>query len=401
MQPATIERALDDFRSGRMIIVVDDEDRENEGDLVMAAERVTPEAVNFMTKFGRGLLCVALTGERVDALGLPLMVEGQINESQFGTAFTVSVDARQGITTGISAHERALTIRALIDPNTTPADLAQPGHVFPLRARDGGVFVRAGHTEAAVDLARLADLRPAGVICEILADDGTMARLPELMVFAQEHDLTLVTIEDLIAYRRRHEMRVRRAVQTHLPTDYGTFALVEYEDRITEHHHLALIMGDVADGRPVLTRIHSECLTGDVFGSERCDCGDQLALAMEQIATEGRGVILYLRQEGRGIGLHNKLLTYVLQDQGFDTVEANERLGFPADQREYDVAAHMLRDLGVQSTRLMTNNPTKVDALGACGLTVVERVPLIAPVHTTNRAYLQAKQRKLGHLLEL
>jgi len=384
-----------------MIIVVDDEDRENEGDLVLAAEKVTPEAINFMTLRGRGLICVALPAERLEALRIPMMTPGGVNTSRFGTAFTVSVDARHGTTTGISAHDRAITVRALTDPATTPEDLAMPGHIFPIRAREGGVLVRSGHTEAAVDLARLVGLYPAGVICEILNEDGSMARLPQLEDFAATHGLKIISIADLIAYRRRHEKLVRRVAQARLPTRHGEFTIMAYEDTITGLHHLALVMGDVNDGEPVLVRAHSECLTGEVFGSLRCDCGPQLERAMEIIGAEGRGVILYMRQEGRGIGLCNKLRAYALQEQGLDTVEANEQLGFPADLRDYGTGAQILADLGLQELRLLTNNPRKVIGLEGYGMRVVERIPLIVSFTPENRAYLMTKQEKLGHILQV
>jgi 3,4-dihydroxy 2-butanone 4-phosphate synthase / GTP cyclohydrolase II len=401
MSIATISEALEDFRAGRMIIVVDDEDRENEGDLVLAAEKVTPEAINFMTLRGRGLICVALPAERLEALRIPMMTPGGVNTSRFGTAFTVSVDARHGTTTGISAHDRAITVRALTDPATTPEDLAMPGHIFPIRAREGGVLVRSGHTEAAVDLARLVGLYPAGVICEILNEDGSMARLPQLEDFAATHGLKIISIADLIAYRRRHEKLVRRVAQARLPTRHGEFTIMAYEDTITGLHHLALVMGDVNDGEPVLVRAHSECLTGEVFGSLRCDCGPQLERAMEIIGAEGRGVILYMRQEGRGIGLCNKLRAYALQEQGLDTVEANEQLGFPADLRDYGTGAQILADLGLQELRLLTNNPRKVIGLEGYGMRVVERIPLIVSFTPENRAYLMTKQEKLGHILQV
>jgi len=401
MSIAKISEALEDFRAGRMIIVVDDEDRENEGDLVLAAEKVTPEAINFMTLRGRGLICVALPAERLEALRIPMMTPEGVNTSRFGTAFTVSVDAQHGTTTGISAHDRAITVQALADPATTPEDLAMPGHIFPIRAREGGVLVRSGHTEAAVDLARLVGLYPAGVICEILNEDGSMARLPQLEDFAATHSLKIISIADLIAYRRRHEKLVRRVAQARLPTRHGEFKIMAYEDTITGLHHLALVMGDVNDGEPVLVRAHSECLTGEVFGSLRCDCGPQLDRAMEIIGAEGRGVILYMRQEGRGIGLCNKLRAYALQEQGLDTVEANEQLGFPADLRDYGTGAQILADLGLRELRLLTNNPRKVIGLEGYGMRVVERIPLIVSLTPENRAYLMTKQEKLGHILQV
>lgn len=396
-----VEQAIAEFRAGRFVILVDDAERENEGDLAIAAQFVTPEAVNFMARHGRGLICVAMTGERLDALKLPLMVPPDENSSGFGTAFTVSVEAKTGVTTGISAHDRARTIRLLADPTTTADDLARPGHVFPLRAKEGGVLVRPGQTEASVDLARLAGLEPAAAICEVMADDGTMARLPELERFAAAHGIGIVTVADLIAYRHRHEALIRRGVTTRLPTPYGEFAVTAYENPLSSLPDLALTVGAVADGAPVLVRVHSECLTGDVFGSARCDCGEQLHLALARIAAEGRGVLLYVRQEGRGIGLHNKLRAYQLQDQGLDTVEANERLGFPADLRTYGVGAQILADLGVRRVRLLTNNPRKVVGLAGHGLEIVERVPLIVPPGPDNRRYLATKRAKLGHLLEV
>ena len=401
MAMATIAEALEDLRDGRLIIVVDDEERENEGDLVLAAEKATPEAINFMTLYGRGLICVALPGERLDALRIPMMGPPNGNTSRFGTAFTVSVDARHGTTTGISASDRSVTVRALADPATEPEDIAMPGHIFPIRAREGGVLLRAGHTEAAVDLARLAGLSPAGVICEILNEDGSMARLPQLESLAADHDLRIISVADLIAYRRRHESLIRRAAQASLPTRFGEFTILAYADIITGTHHLALVMGDVADGRPALVRVHSECLTGDVFGSLRCDCGPQLERALALIGAEGRGVVLYMRQEGRGIGLPNKLRAYSLQDQGADTVEANERLGFPPDMRDYGIGAQILVDLGLRELRLLTNNPSKVVGLEGYGMRVVERIPLIVPPTPENCDYLRTKQEKLGHLLQI
>jgi 3,4-dihydroxy 2-butanone 4-phosphate synthase/GTP cyclohydrolase II len=394
---ATVEEAIARFRRGGFVILVDDEDRENEGDLAIAAEAVTPEAVNFMVRFGRGLVCVALTEERCDALDLPLMVRD--NSAPFGTAFTVSIEARGQVTTGISTADRAATIRATADPATRPADLLRPGHVFPLRARKGGVLKRAGQTEASVDLARLAGLEPAAAICEILNDDGTMARVPDLVAFARLHDLPILTVAELIRHRLRHESIVERVASPGLPTVFGDFVAHAYRAEATGEEHLALVAGEIRGDEPILVRVHSQCLTGDVFGSSRCDCGAQLELALEKIGEDGRGVLLYLLQEGRGIGLFNKLRAYELQDEGHDTVEANERLGFRADQRDYGVGAQILRDLGVRKMRLMTNNPGKYVALAGYGLEIVERVPLEVPPTETTRAYLRAKREKLGHLL--
>ncbi|MDR5695097.1 MAG: bifunctional 3,4-dihydroxy-2-butanone-4-phosphate synthase/GTP cyclohydrolase II [Armatimonadota bacterium] len=395
----TIEEAVEEIRQGRMVIVVDDEDRENEGDLIMAAELVTPEHVNFMIKYARGLICVPLPGERCDALNLPLMVSQ--NTSPHGTAFTVSVEAKHGTTTGISAFDRARTIRVLADPSTKAEDLVRPGHVFPLRAMDGGVLRRAGHTEAAVDLVRLAGLNPVGVTCEIMNDDGTMARLPQLIEFAKEHGLKIVTIADLIKYRLRKERFVRREGTAHLPTRYGEFTAIVYQNLLDGSGHLALIKGDISGPEPVLVRMHSECLTGDALGSLRCDCGDQLHKAMEMIAREGRGVIVYIRQEGRGIGLMYKIKAYALQDEGADTVEANELLGFPPDPRDYGVGAQILADLGLRRIRLMTNNPQKRAGLEGYGIEVVERVPIEIPPRPENYRYLKTKRHKLGHLLTI
>ncbi len=395
----SVAAAAERLRRGELVIVVDDEDRENEGDLVCAAERVTPEAVNFMARHGRGLICVALTAERCDQLDLPLMVAR--NTSAHGTAFCVSVEAREGTTTGISAHDRAATVRALVDPRTRPDDLQRPGHMFPLRARKGGVLKRAGHTEAAVDLTRLADMTPAGVLCEIMDDDGAMARLPRLTRFAREHGLGILTVADLIAHRLRTERLVERVAGPLLPTRHGTFRVHAYRSLVTDEEHLALVMGEVDPETPVLVRVHSQCLTGDVFGSNRCDCGVQLDLAMARIGAEGSGVLLYLLQEGRGIGLFNKLRAYELQDDGQDTVEANLHLGFPPDPRDYGTGAQILADLGVRRLRLMTNNPRKYRALTGFGLEIVERVPLEVPPTAHTRAYLEAKKHKLGHLLDL
>lgn len=396
---ASIEEAIEQFRQGRMVIICDDEDRENEGDLAIAAEKVTPVAINFMAKHGRGLICLAMTEERCRTLELPLMVES--NTSPFGTAFTISIEARGKITTGISAADRAATILTAIDPATRPEDLLRPGHVFPLRARKGGVLKRAGQTEASVDLAALAGLTPAGVICEIMNDDGTMARVPDLTEVARQHGLLMITVSDLISYRLRHETLVRRVASPQLPTVYGDFRIHAYRSDVTEEEHVVLAMGDINPDDPVLVRVHSQCLTGDIFGSSRCDCGVQLEQALQKIASEGQGVLLYLLQEGRGIGLLNKLRAYELQEQGHDTVEANERLGFRPDQRDYGVGAQILRDLGVRKMRLMTNNPSKYIALDGYGLEIVERVPLEVPPTESSRAYLRAKREKLGHLLKL
>jgi 3,4-dihydroxy 2-butanone 4-phosphate synthase / GTP cyclohydrolase II len=400
MHHLSIPEAISDIRDGKVVIIADDEDRENEGDLVMAAQFITADAVNFMTRYGRGLICVPMTGERLDTLELPLMVPHGENSSGFGTAFTVSVEARAGVTTGISAFDRARTIQILADPATTAQHISRPGHIFPLRAHPDGVLGRAGQTEASIDLVRLAGLEPVAVICEIMNEDGSMARMPQLEAFASQHNIGIVTTADLIAYRQRAERMVRRGPSTRLPTRYGHFFLTAYANPAYAEPDLVLTMGDLSGDEPVLVRFHSECMTGDVFGSSRCDCGDQLQLAMERIATEGRGVILYMRQEGRGIGLVNKLRAYHLQDQGLDTVEANERLGFAADLRTYDAGACMLQDLGVRQIRLMTNNPRKVSGLEAHGIEVVERLSLIAPVNSGNHRYLQTKSRKLGHLFD-
>jgi len=392
-----IEAAIQEIAAGTFVIVVDDEDRENEGDLTIAADKVTPEAINFMARHGRGLICAALTQERLDELGVPLMVAD--NTARYGTAFCVSVEARKEVTTGISAADRAATVRALVNPATLPADLARPGHMFPLRAAPGGVLKRAGQTEAAVDLARLAGLTPAGVICEVMNEDGTMARVPDLRRFAAEHGIRVITIADLIRYRLRNERLVRRAAQPKLPTTLGDFRLIAYESVAENKSHLALVMGDIGPDDRVLVRVHSECLTGDVFGSVRCDCGPQLKLAMKQIAEEGKGVVIYLRQEGRGIGLVNKLKAYELQDAGEDTVQANESLGFKADQRDYGIGAQMLVDIGVRRIRALTNNPRKFVGLQAYGIEIVERVPLEVPPHEQTLGYLRTKKEKLGHLL--
>ncbi len=395
---APVDEAVDAIREGRMVIVVDDEDRENEGDLTVAAEKTTPEIINFMAKHGRGLICLPMPGDWLDRLDIPLMVRE--NTSQFATAFCVSIEAKESTSTGISAADRAITARVAADPATKPRDLARPGHMFPLRARDGGVLVRAGQTEAAVDLARIAGLNPAGVICEIMNDDGTMARVPQLRRFASRHKLLMITIADLIKYRMRNERLVRRVASSKLPTDYGEFELVGFESIVNGETHVALVRGDLGNGDDVLVRVHSRCLTGEVFHSARCDCGAQLDAAMERIATEDRGVLLYLNQEGRGIGLNNKIRAYHLQDQGYDTVEANERLGFKPDQRDYGIGAQILGELGVKSMRLLTNNPRKFIGLEGYGLSVVSSLPLEVPTTGLARSYLQTKKAKLGHTLK-
>jgi len=394
---APVEDAVEAIRAGRMIIVVDDEDRENEGDLTIAASAVTADTINFMARHGRGLICMPLTGARLDELEVPLMVTQ--NTARFETAFCVSVEARHRTSTGISAADRAATVAAAIDPATRPSDLARPGHMFPLRARDGGVLVRAGQTEAAVDLARIAGLYPAGVICEIMNEDGSMARVPQLARFARRHRILMITIADLIKYRMRTERMVRKVGEADLPTRYGHFRVFAYESLTDKETHVALVRGDLGKGRDVLVRVHSRCLTGDVFHSARCDCGDQLESALRRIDAEQRGVLLYLNQEGRGIGISNKILAYALQDQGFDTVEANERLGFKPDQRDYGIGAQILSDLGVRSMRLLTNNPRKFVGLEGYGLSVSETLPLEIPATDSNRRYLRAKKEKLGHRL--
>ena len=399
MALATIKEAIEDIKAGRFIIIVDDEGRENEGDLAIAAEMVDPDAINFMAKYGRGLICMPIIGERLDELNIPLMV-GE-NTSKHNTAFTISIEAKKKVSTGISAYDRAATVKAVLDPATRPEDIARPGHTFPLRAREGGVLVRAGHTEAIVDLARLAGLYPAGVICEVMNEDGTMARLPQLEMFAKEYELKIISITDLITYRRRHEKLVTKVAQANLPTKYGQFTAIAYKSTIDPDQHVALVKGDLSSDEPVLVRVHSECLTGDVFGSLRCDCGEQIEMALNAIAEEDRGVLLYMRQEGRGIGLHNKIAAYALQDKGLDTVEANESLGFPADLRDYGIGAQILADLGVKKIRLLTNNPKKVVGLEGYGLHVVETVPLRVDPNPLNLRYLETKQQKFGHILNL
>lgn len=398
MPISPIPEALEDIRQGKMVILVDDEDRENEGDLCMAAQFVTPEAINFMAKYGRGLICLTLTEEHADRLGLKPMV--QENTSRFGTAFTVSIEARRGVTTGISAHDRATTILTAVADDAKPEDLVSPGHVFPIRARKGGVLVRTGQTEGSVDLARLAGLKPAAVICEIMKDDGTMARMPDLEKFAAEHNLKIVTIADIINYRLKNESLIRRVATATLPTRWGgEFKVTVYENDVDDLQHIALVKGEIKPDEAVLVRVHSECVTGDVFGSERCDCGDQLHRAMEMVNQAGKGVIVYMRQEGRGIGLVNKIRAYALQEQGKDTVEANIALGFKPDLRDYGIGAQILADLGVRKMRLMTNNPKKIVGLEGYGIQIVERVPIIIEPNANNIHYLKTKKQKLGHLL--
>lgn len=400
MALSTVKEAIEDIKAGKFIIVVDDEDRENEGDLLIASEKITPDAINFMAKYARGLVCVPLTPERIEELKIPMMVRH--NTSHFDSAFTVSVEARHKVTTGISAADRAATVGVLIDSNTRPEDIAYPGHMFPLRARRGGVLVRAGHTEASVDLTRLAGLYPSAVICEVMNDDGTMARLPDLEKLAVEHGLKIISVEQLIAYRRRHDKLVQKVAEAHLPTRYGDFTAIAYKSVIDPDEHVALVKGEIINGdEPILVRVHSECLTGDVFGSVRCDCGEQIHMAMEAIQKEGRGVFLYMRQEGRGIGLHNKIKAYALQDGGLDTVEANLELGFPADLRDYGIGAQILTDLGIKDMKLLTNNPKKVVGLDGYGLRVVETVTIQAHPHPENIEYLETKKEKMGHLIDV
>jgi 3,4-dihydroxy 2-butanone 4-phosphate synthase/GTP cyclohydrolase II len=395
---SSVDEAIKDIKEGKFVIIVDDEDRENEGDLAIAAEKITTEAINFMVKYARGLVCMPVKGERLDELDIPMMVSH--NTSKFTTAFTVSIEAKHRVTTGISAKDRAETIKAVIDPKTKPEDIARPGHIFPLRAKEGGVLVRAGHTEAIVDLAKMAGLYPAGVICEIMSDDGSMAKLPELKEMADKFGIKIVSISDMISYRRRHEKLVRRVAEAKLPTKYGDFRIIAYKSDMDADQHVALVMGDIESGEPVLVRVHSECLTGDVFGSLRCDCGEQVNISMEKIAEEKSGVLLYMRQEGRGIGIHNKICAYNLQDKGMDTVEANVSLGFAPDMRDYGIGAQILTDLNLHKIRLLTNNPKKVIGLEGYGLEVVETVPIIIKPNPYNQHYLETKKNKMGHILD-
>jgi len=394
---ASIEEAIEEYRMGRFVVIVDDESRENEGDLTLPAQFVTPEAINFMARYGRGLICVPMNGERIDELGIPMMV-GR-NESRFGTPFTVSVEARSGVTTGISAPDRARTVQVLIDPKASHEDIVMPGHMFPLRARDGGVLVRAGQTEATIDLCRLAGLYPGGVLCEIMKSDGTMARLPQLKRFASRHRLKMISVNELISYRLRNEKLVERVAETVLPTEFGEWKIIAYRSMIDPDEHMALVLGDISGPEPVLVRMHSQCVTGDVFGSLRCDCGEQLRTSMRLISEEERGVVVYMRQEGRGIGFHNKLRAYALQDEGLDTVEANVALGFPPDRRDYGIGMQILADLGLKDIRFLTNNPAKRSGLEGYGLRMVERVPIITEPNRHNVRYLETKRKKLGHLL--
>ena len=398
MPLSSIEEAIGDLQAGKFVIVVDDEGRENEGDLVMAAEKVTPDAVNFMVTHARGLLCMPMTEERLDELEIP-MAESDYTAGAMPTAFTLSVDYREGTTTGISASDRAATVRALIDPEATPGDFSRPGHLFPLRYHPGGVLIRGGHTEAIVDMCRIGEMYPAGVVCEIMKDDGDMARMPDLEVFAEEHDLKILSIAQIIAYRRRYDNLIERVAEARLPSKYGEFKIIAYRSMIDPGEHIALTIGDWKDDEPVLTRIHSECLTGDVFGSLRCDCGEQIELALRMLGEAGTGALLYMRQEGRGIGLHNKIKAYSLQEGGLDTVEANEKLGFESDQRHYGIGAQILLDLGLTKVRLLTNNPKKVVGLSGFGLEIVDRVAVEVPPNDENLAYLRTKRAKMGHFL--
>ena len=398
MPLSTIEEAIEDIKAGKMVVIVDDEDRENEGDLAMAAEMITPEAVNFMASEGRGLICVPMMAQRLDQLRIPMMVYE--NTARLSTAFTVSVDVLKDATTGISVQDRAATIKALVEPSTMAEDLGRPGHIFPLRYMEGGVLVRAGQTEASVDLARLAGLYPAGVICEIMNEDGTMARMPHLDAFSKKHNIKVVSVADIIAYRTEHERLIERVAEARVPTEHGEFVAVSYRSIVDRDEHVALVKGPISPKDDVLVRVHSECLTGDVFGSIRCDCGAQMDLALQAIQREGKGVFLYMRQEGRGIGIHNKLKAYALQDDGLDTVEANLKLGFPPDLRHYGVGAQILVDLGVKKMRLLTNNPKKVVGLESFGLKLVEQVPIIAPVNDENRKYMKTKQERMGHIID-
>ena len=397
MPLATIEEAVEDIKLGRMVIIVDDEDRENEGDLTMAAEKVTPEAINFMATYGKGLICVPMLADKLERLNLPLMV--QQNTARLSTAFTISVDSLRGTTTGISAQDRSNTILALIDDKTKADDLGRPGHVFPLQYVEGGVLKRTGQTEASIDLCRIAGLDESAVICEIMADDGNMARFPELEEFSRQHNIKIVSVGDLIEYRRRHEKLIERVAEARVPTEYGEFNAISYNSLVDRYEHVALVKGDIEVAKVILVRVHSECLTGDVFSSNRCDCGDQVGIALQQIQNEGCGVFIYMRQEGRGIGIHNKLKAYALQDQGYDTVDANVKLGFSADPRQYGIGAQILEDLGVKKMKLLTNNPTKRVGLEGFGLEVVERVPIIAPVKEENSDYMETKRKRMGHIL--
>ena len=398
MPLSKIEDALKDIKLGRMIIIVDDEDRENEGDLVMAAEMITPDTINFMATYGRGLICVPMLGENLERLNLPLMV--QQNTAPLSTAFTVSVDALNGTTTGISANDRAITIKALVDPDTKSEDLGRPGHIFPLRYVEGGVLKRTGQTEASIDMCRIAGLKETAVICEIMADNGEMARMPDLEVFADQHDLKIISVADLISYRRMHERLIERVAEARVPTAFGEFTAVSYSSIVDVQEHVAFVKGEIKADESILVRVHSECLTGDVFGSNRCDCGDQVDLALEAIEKEGKGVLLYMRQEGRGIGIHNKLKAYALQDKGYDTVDANVMLGFAPDPRQYGVGAQILEDIGVKKMRLLTNNPTKRVGLEGFGLEVTDRVPIVAPYKDANVDYMETKRTRMGHILE-